>query len=197
MIAALKGRLAHKHPTHIVLDVHGVGYSVFIPVSSYQRLGDVGSEVAVLTYLHVRENTLQLYGFITDDERDLFEHLLTVSGVGPRTALGILSGMRVEDFRAVVGNEDWEALTALPGIGKKTAQRLVVELKEKVGLLEAAQKRPSAVLDLSNAREATSALVELGVPAPLARKTVEEIVSRQGRDLPAADILRQALRHKT
>lgn len=195
MIAVLRGRLVKKQPTHIVLDVHGVGYSVSIPVSCFQTLGEIGSEVELLTHLHVRENVLQLYGFPSEEERELFETLLSVSGIGPRTALGILSGTTVDSFRAAVGDGDWESLTALPGVGKKTAQRLVVELKEKVGLLESKGAVIAPALKGTGSREATAALVELGVSPPQARKAVEKVVQNSRSDLPVAEIIRQALRH--
>ena len=133
MIAYLSGKLAQKAPTHLVVDVGGVGYFVHIPLSSYDRVGDVGGTVHILTYLHLREDGAELFGFATEEERELFVTLISVSGVGPRLAQAVLSSMSPDEFRRAVTRNDLRRLTAVPGIGRKTAQRLVLELREKFG----------------------------------------------------------------
>ena len=138
MIAFLKGKLAEALPTQVTVDVNGVGYQVFVPLSTFDGLGQIGAEVMVLTHFHVRENDQALYGFATGEERDLFRLLIgRVSGVGPKVALGVLSGMAVSEFKAAVVREDIGALSQIKGLGKKTAERIVLELKDKVGVTEA------------------------------------------------------------
>jgi Holliday junction DNA helicase RuvA len=125
MIAYLQGRLVQKTPTHLILDVNGVGYLVHIPLSSYDKAGSPGDVVRVLTYLHVREECMELFGFMTEEERELFKSLIVVSGVGPRLARSILSGLNVADFQRAVSREDVRLLTSIPGVGKSTSKRPV------------------------------------------------------------------------
>ena len=133
MINFLKGILEEISPTNITVLVNGVGYSVSIPLSTFDNLPKIGSECKILTYLHVREDILQIYGFITHEERDLFKLLITISGIGPKMALTILSGISVENLKNAIATGDTQLLSKTPGIGKKTAQRIVIELKERVG----------------------------------------------------------------
>jgi len=132
MIASVRGILTHKSLTSVVIHTGGIGFQILIPVSSHEALGKVGEEVSLLTYLHVREDVLQLYGFATEAERELFLSLITVSGIGPKLAQSVLSGISVKDFRLAVQQQDIAALSRVRGIGKKTAERLVVELREKI-----------------------------------------------------------------
>ena len=134
MIAYLQGQLAEALPTQVVIDVHGVGYEVLIPLSSFDKLPPLGQAVRLLTHLAIREDAHLLYGFMTSAERELFRSLINnVSGIGPKIALNILSGMPVEAFRAAVANSDFKSLAQISGIGKKTAERIVVELRDKIG----------------------------------------------------------------
>src|SRR5512140_3308878 len=134
MISFLKGKLVEALPTQVVLDVNGVGYEALIPLSSYDKLPQPGQEVKLLTHLAVREDAHTLYGFMTAAERELFRLLInTVSGIGPKIALNILSGIAVTAFRGAVANGDVKALSQISGVGKKTAERIVVELKDKIG----------------------------------------------------------------
>ncbi len=134
MIAFVQGKLVEALPTMIVVDVHGVGYELLIPLSSFDRLPAAGNEVKLLTHLAIREDAHTLYGFITTQERDLFRMLVhTVSGIGPKIALNVLSGISINAFRAAVGTGDIKALSQISGVGKKTAERIVVELKDKLG----------------------------------------------------------------
>lgn len=134
MIAFVQGKLVEALPTVVVVDVHGVGYELLIPLSSFDRLPAAGNEVKLLTHLAIREDAHTLYGFITTQERDLFRMLVhTVSGIGPKIALNVLSGISINAFRAAVGAGDIKALSQISGVGKKTAERIVVELKDKLG----------------------------------------------------------------
>lgn len=134
VITYLQGRLVESLPTRVVVEVHGVGYEVLIPLSSFEKLPSVGGEIRLLTHLAIREDAHVLYGFITSAERDLFRLLIdTVSGIGPKTALNVLSGISVTTFEAAVRSGDFKALSSIAGVGKKTAERIVVELKDKLG----------------------------------------------------------------
>ncbi len=132
MIASLTGRLAFKAPTHLVLDVHGVGYEVFIPLSTYYGLPNLSESTSLSVHTHVREDAIQLFGFLTSQEKDAFVLLTSVSGVGPKLALSVLSALPVSDLVSAIQSGDVEKLTTVPGIGNKSASRLVLELKDKV-----------------------------------------------------------------
>ena len=133
MIAHLRGQILDKQPNRVTVDVHGVGYDVHVPLSTYYQIGEAGHEVSLRIYTHVREEALQLYGFLTDLERQLFERLIGISGIGPKLAVAVLSGMDTRDLLSAVQRGDVARLTGVPGIGKKTAERIVLELKDRVG----------------------------------------------------------------
>lgn len=200
MIAYLKGSIAEKNPTRTVLDVHGVGYEVLIPVSSYEKLGAIGDTAQLLTYLHVREDIMQLYGFSTPEEREIFLLLISVSGIGPKSALGILSSVALPDFKKAIAQEDYNLLTAVPGIGKKTAQRLVVELKEKVAKISSVDdSHPPAVLGASEtADEAMMALMSLGYAKAVAEKSITRALRENpGKEFSLQELIKTALRFAT
>jgi holliday junction DNA helicase RuvA len=178
MLTFIKGILAEKNPTHVTLEVNGVGFGIFVPLSNFDKLGEIGSEVKLLTHLHVKEDSLTLYGFLTSEERSLFEMLIEVSGIGPRTALGILSGTTVGDFHNVVLNKNYTRLTSLPGIGKKTAERLVLELFDKISKsnLKSAPDQKSSSGNYEIRSEAIQALCSLGFSKPVAEKSVNGIL---------------------
>jgi len=192
VIAQVRGRLLRKEPQEAVVDVGGVGYRVAIPLSTFYRIGEPGDEVTLLTHTHVREDALALFGFLTADEQALFERLIAVSGVGPKLALSILSGIEAPDLVAALRASDVPRLTRIPGVGKKTAERLVLELKDKVQGLAATEEAagPSPV---SRAKEdLVSALVHLGYSRPEAEKGVDRALKEgEGR---FEDILRRTLR---
>lgn len=191
MIAELRGRMLRKGPQEVVVDVGGVGYRVAIPLSTFYRLGEPGSEVRLLTYTHVREDALALFGFLTEAEQDLFERLIDVAGVGPRLALAILSGIEPPDLVAALRDGDVARLTRIPGVGRKTAERLVLELKDKVQRLAASPARaPSAG---SPRDDLVSALVHLGYSRPEAERGVDRAL-REGGDERFEDLLRRTLR---
>ena len=183
MIARLRGRLLEKAPESIVVDVGGVGYQLFVSLNSFYRLPNPGVEVDLYVHTHVREDALQLYAFAEPGERELFEHLLSVSGVGPKVALLIVSGSTPAELRRAIVLEDTARFLAIPGVGKKTAERVVLELKEKLGL---EQIGPEGTVDFV----ARDALLELGytiVEADRALATTDP-------EAPPEERVRQALR---
>lgn len=198
MIASVTGTLVSRSPTEVVLDVHGVGYSVNIPLSTYERLGETQTTVTLLTYLHVREDTMQLYGFATEEERLLFKLLISVSGIGPRMAQGILSGISVNDLRDHIAAGNIGALTTIPGVGRRTGERLVVELRDKIGRIDlGALSTTTAATDQSRIRaETLLALTSLGYSRPVAEKALRSALEEgNGKELSIEQLIKRALRH--
>ena len=193
MIAYLHGKLAEATPTSVVVDVNGVGYAVFIPVSSYEKLPEKGGEVRLLTYHHVvsQDGTQQLFGFATTEERAMFLLLISVSGIGPKLACNILSSASVSSLRTAIAAGDVETLSSLRGIGKKTAQRLVVELRDKIG-----EPAPAPVAGTATPRaaDAVLALVSLGYKEADARRAVAGAVEKLGAEASVEQLVRSALR---
>lgn len=198
MIAYLHGKLADTLPTQIIVDVQGVGYEVLIPLSSFDKLPAPGQEVRVLTHLAVREDAHVLYGFMTAAERDLFRLLINhVSGIGPKTALGVLSGMSVTAFKGAVAGGDVRALSQISGIGRKTAERIVVELKDKIGLagaMEAASALRSLSPEDQKANDAVLALIALGFKQPEAHDAARKAMATLGASATAEEIVRACLK---
>lgn len=197
MIAQIRGRLAVKEPHRIVVDVNGVGYLLFIPLSTFYRLPEVPGEVSLYTHTHVRDDAIQLFGFHTRDEQALFELLQGVSGIGPRLATNILSGISVDELAPALSEGDLARLRAVPGVGKKLAERLVVELREKVTTL----RRPPATATASPAPAAdralddvVSALVNLGCQRKEAAKAAEAARQRLGPSAEFETLIKAALR---
>ncbi len=198
MIAYLEGKLIEKNPTHLILEVNGVGYSIDIPVSTYSNLGEAGQTVRVLTCQQVREDELKLFGFSTKPEKELFELLINVNGVGPKLALSILSCVPVEEFQRSVLKEDLDVLTAISGVGKKTAQRLIVELKEKLGKLYLGEKREPEEEEPTlypAHEEALLALVSLGYTKPDAKRALERVVKEEKEAQPVEELIKRALKY--
>jgi Holliday junction DNA helicase RuvA len=187
MIARLTGRLVEKHPPGIVVDVHGVGYELDVPMSTFYHLPATGQEVTLLTHLVVREDAQLLFGFGSEAERQLFRQLLRISGIGARIALSLLSGLSVAEVQAAVAQQDSARLTRIPGIGKKTAERLLLELKDKLGPVAGAPAQAAAA---PAGEDALNALVALGYSDKEARAAL----ARLGAELPVQDAIRQALR---
>lgn len=198
MITFLDGVLVEALPTQVVLEVHGVGYQVLIPLSSFDRLPPVGQKVRLLTHLAVREDAHVLYGFATREERDLFRLLIGhVTGVGPKLALAVLSGMSVGLFQAAVVASDITALSRISGLGKKTAERIVVELKDKVGVAaewEAASTRNAPGQEAAAVTDAVLALISLGYKQVDAHKAVKAVATEQGGSPSSEDLIRGALK---
>ena len=196
MISYIKGILAEKSPARIVVDAGGMGYEIMIPLSSYDALPRVGDELLIHTHHHVREDVQQLYGFASQRERQVFRMLISVSGVGPRLALGILSGANVDGIAEAIVREEVDQLTVIPGIGKKTAQRLIVELKSRFADEEVlvAVGGGAAAVD-SCAREAIEALMALGFTRSTSRKAVEKAAGECGGRPCVEELVRSALKH--
>jgi Holliday junction DNA helicase RuvA len=199
MIAHLAGRLSEKSPTEIVVDVQGVGYQLFVSLSTSEQLGAIGEEVRVLTYMHIREDAMQLYGFATEAERELFKSLINVSGIGPKMAQGILSGLAPDVLRGAILQGNLLALTAISGIGRKTAERLVLELRDKIGKMR--ESEPIAVEGSQHMKaraEAVIALMSLGFTRANAEKAVRDVLSETSeREFSVEELLKRALRHAT
>jgi Holliday junction DNA helicase RuvA len=175
VIAHLRGSIHEKHPNRIVIDVNGVGYDVFVPLSTFYGLGEPGAAIALRIHTHVREDALLLYGFATLLEQELFERLIGVSGIGAKVALSVLSGIEPQEFIRAIERSDLGRLTAIPGVGKKTAERIVLELKDRLprAPLPAASGGAAAAPEAPILRDdVVSALVNLGYHRPLAEKAV-------------------------
>jgi Holliday junction DNA helicase RuvA len=197
MITFLDGKLVGALPTQAIVDVGGVGYEVFIPLSSYDKLPAVGQPIHLLTHLTVREDAHLLYGFMTAAERDLFRLLVnSVSGIGPKLGLAVLSGMSVNNFKSAVVNSDIAAISKISGLGKKTAERIVLELKDKLGVAaawEAASATHAPTLEQEQANEAVLALIALGYKQVDAHKAVRDLQA-QGGEKPAEELVKLALK---
>lgn len=195
MIGSLRGRLSAKAPPQLLLEVGGVGYELEAPMSTFYGLPEVGEELRLLTHLVVREDAQVLYGFATAAERQLFRNLLKVSGVGPKIALGILSGISVEGFAACVSSNDATALTRLPGVGRKTAERLVIEMRDRLG---GDGQGSGAVFLPSGARqgaegEALAALLALGYKPAEADRLIKAAAAPSAEAVSTEDLIRRAL----
>jgi Holliday junction DNA helicase RuvA len=173
MIAQLRGTLADKRPNQVLVDVGGVGYLVHIPVSTFYALGDLHSNVTLLIHTQVREDAISLYGFLSSREKHLFELLISASGVGPALALKILSGMSVDDLVPAVRSGDIIRLTRIPGVGKKTAERMVVELRDKLSAMETPESARQPIVTTGAASDVVSALLNLGYDQHAAEQAVE------------------------
>ena len=196
MIAALEGRLTEKHPSRIGVDVQGVGYEVHVPLSTFYELGEPGSDVSLRIHTHVREETLALFGFASTLELQLFERLISVNGIGPRLALTALSGIEPPELVRSVRQGDVARLTGIPGVGKKTAERMVVELRDNLPNIASADTVPASLIkgeadDLRG--DVISALLNLGYHRQLAEKAIKTALNGSD-DLVFEDLLRQALR---
>jgi Holliday junction DNA helicase RuvA len=174
MIGQLRGRLAEKRPNQVLVDVGGVGYVVQVPLSTYAALGELHTEVTLLIHTHVREDALALYGFVSAREKNFFQMLLSASGVGPTLALKILSGMSVEELIPAIRGSDVARLTRIPGVGRKTAERMVVELKDKLETVAPETEKPAASSPAGIEADVISALVNLGYDGRAAETAVGE-----------------------
>jgi Holliday junction DNA helicase RuvA len=180
MIGQLRGHLTDKRPNQVLVDVGGVGYLVQVPLSTYAALGELHTEVTLLIHTHVREDAFSLYGFLSSREKHFFEMLLSASGVGPSLALKILSGMSVEELVPAIRGSDLARLTKIPGVGRKTAERIVVELKDKLDAVTIEVERPAASSPAGIDADVVSALVNLGYEARAAEGAVAEARRENG-----------------
>jgi holliday junction DNA helicase RuvA len=197
MITFVRGKLAEALPTQVTVDVNGLGYEVLIPLSSFDKLPSPGQEVRLLTHLAVREDAHLLYGFSTSEERELFRLLIhSVSGIGPKIALNILSGMSVQAFRGAVANGDHKALSQISGVGKKTAERIVVELKDKIGVSaawEAASSGRALSPQEQKINDAALALAALGFKPQEAQAVVNASAKSLGSGATVEELIRASL----
>jgi len=196
MIAFLRGRVVDKQPNRVIVDIQGVGYDVHVPLSTYYEIGEEGSDVALRVHTHVREDALQLYGFLTDLERQLFERLIGISGIGPKLAVAVLSGMDPRDLVTSVQRADVARLTGIPGVGKKTAERIILELKDRLAHLAApaASDTGSILSEPDRLRtDLLSALQNLGYHRPQAEKAIESAMQSM-TDPTLEQALKAALR---
>lgn len=198
MITFLHGKLVEASPTHVVVDVHGVGYEALIPLSSYDRLPAPGHDIRILTHLSIREDAHVLYGFLTASERELFRLLIqTVSGIGPKIALNVLSGMQATAFRGAIANGDVKALSQIPGVGRKTAERMVVELKDKIGpagAWEASSAKHGLLPADQRVNDAVLALIALGFKPAEAHESVRGAQAVLGPDANVETLVRACLK---
>ncbi len=195
MIYGLKGRLAVKAPTALVIDVNGVSYEVNVPISTYDAVGKVNDEVSVFTVLVVREDDLQLYGFATEDERKLFKLLIGVTGIGPKTALGLLSSASVADIYGFISGSNSQALMSMPGIGRKTAERVVLELRDKVQRADISVSGEVLEGKEEVRAGAVDALVALGYSRAQCERAIREVLKIDASAAKSVeDLVRAALR---
>jgi Holliday junction DNA helicase RuvA len=180
MIGQLRGKLAEKRPNQVLVDVGGVGYLVQVPLSSYAALGELHTEVTLLIHTHVREDALALYGFVSAREKHFFELLISASGVGPSLALKILSGMSVDELVPAIHKSDLGRLTKIPGVGRKTAERMVVELKDKLDAVVVEKEKPAPSSAAGVEADVISALVNLGYDSRAAESAVAEAKREAG-----------------
>lgn len=195
MIAYLKGKLAYKDPTHVVIDVNGVGYQVSISLNTFSEIKD-REDIQLSTYLHVREDAQILFGFSSVAEKTMFQHLISVNGIGPNTAMVVLSYMPPADLKSAIIREDAATLQSIKGIGGKTAQRMVLELKDKL------KKEAGEEVQIGSApsynktkQEALTALMTLGIPRAAAEKSIDTVLKKSGNSLTLEDLVKQALKN--
>ncbi len=195
MIAFVDGILEEKQPMRVVLNAGGVGYEIFITLNTYEDLPVIGQRARVITYHHVREESELLYGFSRAEERQLFEQLLAVSGIGPATAIGILSGLPLVSLRAAIVAEDVKRLSSIKGVGKKTAERIIVELKDRISDLAIAADQTQTASGTGGKvlHDAVLALVALGYRNVDAYASVKRVISAAGDDVAVEDVVRRAL----
>jgi len=196
MIAFLKGKLVHRDPTHVVIEVNGVGYHVHISLQTFSAVKEQ-ENVFLFTHLAIREDAHVLYGFATEGEKRLFQQLTSVSGVGPSTAVVMLSYMNENELKSAIVREDAVALQSIKGIGGKTAQRVIIELKDKLKKESWEESQPSISQGGYNTvrKEALSALLTLGLPKAVAEKSIDSVLKKSGNTVTLEDLVKQALKN--
>lgn len=182
MIAYLRGRLLDKQPNRLVIDVQGIGYEVYVPLSTFYEVGEPGADIALRVHTHVREDTLSLFGFLTTLELQIFERLIAISGIGPKLALAVLSGIEPRELVIAIRHGDIARLTAIPGIGKKTAERIGLELKDRLPETLVAGASPQMRPEDGLRQDVLSALMNLGYHRPLAERAVERAMQNGGEN---------------
>jgi len=193
MIALLRGTLLEKHPNQAIVEAGGVGYDVIIPVSTFTHLPEAGAEVRLRIHTHVREDALSLYGFLTQDEKALFEKLISVTGIGPTLAVKVLSGVAAPELISAIQRSEVERLVRIPGVGKKTAERLVLELRDKLPAVTGAEPAPPAAALSPVDQDVLSALLNLGCARPQAEAAVRRAKVAGGAPTEFEPLFRRAL----
>ena len=195
MIAYLKGKLVHKEPTHVIVEVAGIGYQASISLNTFSEIKDK-EEIRLSTYLHVREDAHLLYGFASESEKVMFLNLISVNGVGPNTAMMVLSSLTAEELKSAILREDAATLQAVKGIGGKTAQRLILELKDKLrkAPLDGTPTLPGMVNNTLR-QEALTALMTLGITRVAAEKSIDAVLRKSGNTISLEDLVKQALKN--
>ena len=194
MIANLIGKLIYKSPDHSIVDVNGIGYKIFTPLSTYYVLPKTGESVTLHIHTRVREDELKLFGFLTEEEQTIFEKLITINKVGPKLALGILSGMSPENLLTAIMSNDAARLSAIPGVGKKTAERLTLEMKDKLSdLTFVMEHQQDTEVPEGPYEDALSALVNLGYKKPQAEKSLKSAYNKIGKDGSLEDLIKESL----
>lgn len=193
MIAHLRGTLAHKTATHVIIDVQGVGYGLAVPLSTFYRLPETGQSVSLNVHTHVKEDAIQLFGFLTPQEKEVFQIMISVSGIGPRLALNILSGISAEDLGQAISTQNFAKLTGIPGVGRKTAERIVFELRDKIiDILGKVSAPPAEHEPVTN--DALSALLNLGYKRAVAKNAVDAVMRELGETPSLEVVLTEALK---
>ena len=196
MIALLRGQLLEKHPNRLIVDVRGVGYDVQVPLSTFYQAGEPGADVTLRIHTHVREDQIALFGFASRLEQQLFERLIGISGIGPKVALAVLSGIEPADLVRAVQQADAARLTSIPGVGRKTAERITLELRDRLPAIEPAAAATTPSTPGSGLRDdVISALVNLGYQRPAIEKAIDAALKGRAEPPPFEELLRQALRH--
>ena len=197
MIARIHGTLIQKSVLQCVVDVHGTGYRIVVPLTTFYELPEIGQPVVLHIHTHVREDAIHLFGFHTPEEREVFQLMISVSGIGPKLAVNVLSGIAAREFARAVLEGDLKRLTGIPGVGRKTAERMILELKEKMAKLEAAEGQAGIVAAQSNLQiqdDALSALLNLGYRLPVAKEAIERVLKEEPAGLSLDRLLKEALR---
>jgi Holliday junction DNA helicase RuvA len=198
MIARIQGILAYKSASHVIVDVHGIGYRIFVPLTTFYELPETGQSVSLNTYTHVKEDALHLFGFHTPDDQSIFQLLISVSGIGPKLALNILSGIPAPEFVRAVTQGNLSRLVAIPGVGKKTAERIVLELRDKCLKIDTGGFMPEGAAVKAGAEaikeDALSALVNLGYKNAAAKKIIDQVVAESSGILSLDFLLKEALK---
>ncbi|MCD9016930.1 Holliday junction branch migration protein RuvA [Parachryseolinea silvisoli] len=196
MIAFLKGRLVHREPTHVIIDVNGIGYLVTISLQTFSEIKEQ-ENILLHTHLAIREDAHVLFGFSNESEKRLFQQLITVNGVGPSTAIVMLSYMNSSELKTAIVQEDAGALQRIKGIGGKTAQRVIIDLKDKLKKESWEESQPAISIGTNNTlrKEALSALLTLGLPKAAAEKSVDAVLKKSGNTLTLEDLVKQALKN--
>ena len=199
MFKFFKGKLVEKHPTSIVLEIDGVGYEVFIPISTFSKLPTVNNEIKIFVHLHIREDAWQLFGFWRLEEKDLFKLLISISGIGPKLAIAILSGISINDFKQAVVQRNTLLLTSISGIGKKTAERIIVELKEKIKLEDEgiiSSGEPFSGSENVLVQDSVTALISLGYKKNFALEAVKKVLEKEAKaNLGVEELIRKSLKY--